>query len=646
VCVDTESMCGIGGILNLKYEPIQNLRPKLEFINELQKHRGPDDKGIWIHDKEKFIGFAHRRLSIIDLDSGHQPISDCKGNWIVANGEIYNYKELKQELKDYEFLTNSDTEVILEAYKKWGPACVNRLRGMFAFAIWDEEKQILFCSRDRFGIKPFYYTINNNNFYFASEAKALLPFLEEIETDLDGFQDYLSFQFCLGEKTLFKNIYQLLPSHNLIIKNGHLSLNKYWEVYYEMNFDNTDSFFKRKIEELLLDSTKSHLVSDVSLGAYVSGGLDSSLIASIANQQLDNSQLIGFTGKFSNEGDSFDESFYANEVAKFAEFELQQVNINSQHFLDNIKKIIYHLDYPVAGPGSFPQYMVSALASKSRKVVLGGQGGDEIFGGYTRYLVAYFEQCIKGAIDGTLDNGNFIVTYDSIIPNLASLKNYKPMLKEFWSKGLFDQMDARYFRLINRSNSLGDEIFWENLDQNYSPLVSFKKIFHGENVNNRSYFDLMTHFDFKTLLPALLQVEDRVSMAHGLESRVPLLDHSLVEFAATIPSDIKFKDGMLKRVFKETFKSYLPKSITQRKDKMGFPVPLNQWIEKDLKDFVYDTFSSSVALSRDLINNRKVLNSIEKEPQFGRKIWGFLCLELWQQEFHDQKEKFKLNSTF
>ena len=218
-------------------------------------------------------------------------------------------------------------------------------------------------------------------------------------------------------------------------------------------------------------------------------------------------------------------------------------------FVENIRRVVYHLDYPVAGPGSFPQYMVSGLAAKQRKVLLGGQGGDEIFGGYARYLIAYFEQCIKGAIDGTMHDRQLRRHVRVDHPEPDALANYKPLLQEFWREGLFDELDARYFRLINRAPDLGDEIDWSQLGD-YSPYESFREVFHGANVGKESYFDSMTHFDFKTLLPALLQVEDRVSMAHGLESRVPFLDHPLVELAATMPADVKFKDGTMKHVLR------------------------------------------------------------------------------------------------
>jgi asparagine synthase (glutamine-hydrolysing) len=270
------------------------------------------------------------------------------------------------------------------------------------------------------------------------------------------------------------------------------------------------------------------------------------------------------------------------------------------------------------------------------KVVLGRQGGDEIFGGYARYLVAYFEQCIKAAIDGTMHDGNFVVTYESIIPQLGTLREYKPLLQQFWREGLFGNLDERYFRLINRAPDLVDAVDISALGE-YSPFETFSKIFSADNVGKESYFDSMTHFDFKTLLPALLHVEDRVSMAHGLESRVPFVDADVVEFAATLPADVKFKQGHLKHALKEAMKDSLPTAITGRRDKMGFPVPLGDWMKGDLRAFVLDCFSSDSARSRSYLSPGFDLRElIDREGTFGRSLWGLLSLELWQQQFHDR----------
>ena len=634
-------MCGVAGILNLNNRQVTNLEHSLSTLNRLQKHRGPDGEGVWLHENEH-VGLAHVRLSIIDLETGQQPMLSNSKNAITYNGEIYNFEELKKEIGESDFSTNSDTEVILKAYERWGVDCISKFRGMFAFALWDESKSKLFCARDRFGIKPFYYTIVDDIFYCASEIKALLPFVKEIDTDKDSLNDYLTFQFTLGEKTLFKGIKQLEPGHLLTIENSQISVKKYWEVYYNLDFSHTEQYFIEQTRELMGDSIRLHLRSDVPVGAYVSGGRDSSIVAALASQ-IETSEFQAFTGKFSY-GEGYDESMYARDLSQQYSFNLHELDIKSTDFVSSIHKIIYHLDQPVAGPGSFPQYQISQLASEHRKVVLGGQGGDEIFGGYARYLIAYFEQCIKGAIEGSLNNGNFVVTYESIISNLESLKQYKPLLKQFWSKGLFETIDRRYFDLVNRAPTLEDEVNWDAIGKS-STCDEFTKIFLGDNVGHESYFDLMTHFDFKTLLPALLQVEDRMSMAHGLESRVPFLDHKLIELAATIPADIKFKNGELKRLLVRTFDPILPNSITQRKDKMGFPVPLNEWMQGELKDFICGIFETGRDRGREFFNTDVILENLSKEGKFSRKIWGLLSLEVWMQEFHDKASEYKKQLT-
>lgn len=578
------------------------------------------------------IYMFHARLKIIDLVSGNQPMHGC-GLDIIFNGEIYNYKELREELRgSWQFKTQSDTEVILAAYAKWGEECVTRLRGMFSFALWDQNQKKLFCARDHFGIKPFYYADQDGSYYFASEIKALLPFLKDREINPEALKDYLFFQLYLHGKTLFRGVHELPPAHLLVLQQGKLQIRRYWEVHYRPELGQKEAYFRDQLAGLLDQSIDLHLRSDVPVGAYVSGGLDSSLVATLAARK-GQSPMNGFHGRFS-EGPGFDESRYAQAAARHAGMNLEETLITPQDFIRDISKVIWHLDQPVAGPGSFPQFCVSRLAASRGKVVLGGQGGDEVFGGYVRYLVAYFEQCIRGAIQGTLHNGNYVVTYESIIPNLKFLQGYEPMLQEFWREGLFGPMDRRYFRLVNRAPDLSREVHWGELGS-YDPFDSFAEIFNGQNVGHEAYFDKMTHFDFKTLLPALLHVEDRMSMAHGLESRVPFLDVPLVEFAATIPADVKFKEGRLKRLPLETFRNVLPEEITSREDKMGFPVPLQAWFRGPLREFVQDTFRSQKARERSIFHSEEILHSLEREPKFGRKIWGLLSLELWFQLFMD-----------
>ncbi|MDC1135648.1 asparagine synthase (glutamine-hydrolyzing) [Alphaproteobacteria bacterium] len=633
-------MCGIAGVISLNGDQIPNIEKRLGLMSELIAHRGPDGDGSWVGPKQK-LGFVHRRLAIIDLtENANQPMIGPNKSVITYNGEIYNFPELKDTLKsDWQFKSDSDTECVLASYDKFGKKCLANFRGMFSFALWDETKNTLFCARDRFGIKPFYYFINGNIFYFASEAKALIPFLSHITTDEEALAEYLTFQHSIGEKTLFEGIKQLMPGHSLCIEDGNLIIEKYWDISYEVDFQNDQRYFQDTLRDLLEQSVKLHARGDVKIGSYVSGGIDSSLIYNIATQKTRTSKL-GFHGKYT-EFEGYDESDFALEASRKVNGNLECVDINSDDFKNNIEKIIYHLDFPVAGPGAFSQFMVSELASKHVKVVLGGQGGDEIFGGYSRYIIAYLEQALKAAIDGTYKNGNFVVTIESIIPNLGILREYKPLIKKFWSNGLFGPMDRRYFELINRSGDLKEELDLASL--NFEKVYSdFSKIFNNSsNVRKEAYFDKMTNFDFKCILPALLHVEDRMSMAHGIESRVPFLDHKLVEFAASIPANFKFEGGNMKHLLKETFKNELPEKIRLRRDKMGFPVPLKEWFDGDLNEYAKDIFSSMTSKDRPLINSSVAAENLRKDVKFSRKNWVLLSIETWHQQFHDKAHEWK-----
>jgi len=626
-------MCGIGAVISLEGRSVPHLGSALTGMRELLSHRGPDAEGEWTHER-RHVGLANRRLKIIDLERGDQPMTDGARNWITYNGEIYNYRELRRELGPSEFRTDSDTEVILRAYRAWGVGCLERLRGMFAFALWDEEHGRLVVARDRFGIKPLYTAVVDGVLYCASEAKVLLPFLPEIETDLAGLRDYLAFQFPLAGKTLFSGVEELPPAHVLVVENGQVRTERWWEVHYEPDTTSSEDQLVEQLRSAVVESVDMHLRADVPIGAYLSGGLDSSVVAVLAARAGQAEEFIAFTGRF-EDGPEYDESAFAQQVASAEAFDLRVTTIGPDDFAASMADIAYFLDFPVAGPGSFPQYVVSRAAARERKVVLGGQGGDEIFGGYARYLLAYFEQCIKAAIEGTMHRAPFVVTYESIIPNLESLRSYKPLIQEFWREGLFGDLDERYFRLVNRAPSMGQAVDWEIFGE-YSPLETFLSIFRAGNVREESYFDRMSHFDFKTLLPALLQVEDRLSMAHGLESRTPFVDHEVVQLAATLPALVKFRNGELKRSLKLALGDVLPRPVAERRDKMGFPVPLTAWVRGPLRDYTLDLFSSA-ASRREYLNARfDIAELIESESTFGRTIWGLLSLELWHQCYHDR----------
>jgi asparagine synthase (glutamine-hydrolysing) len=628
-------MCGIAGIVSISGRPIQNLAKRLTLMGEMIAHRGPDGEGIW-SAPDQSCGLAHRRLAIIDLSpTGAQPMTGEDGATLVHNGEVYNYVELAQTLtSSWSYKGTSDTETILAAHAKWGNAAVEQFRGMWAYARYNPAQKHFFAARDPFGIKPFYYAILGDVLYFASEIKAIVPFLPEVKTNADAFADYVSFQFPLSEQTLFDGVLQLMPGCSLTVAGGRVSTHKYWSVDYTHDHSHPQGWHDERLRELVDDSLKLHLRADVPVGAYVSGGIDSSLIATLsARQSTENRDF--FHGKFTA-FPGYDESRYAQIAADAAHGTLHQIDITLDDFLTNLPKVIYHLDHPVAGPGSFPQYMVSKLCAEHVKVVMGGQGGDEIFGGYTRYAIGYLEHALKAEIDGTASSQTTPVSMAELVPKLSSLREYKPMMKMLFSHGLFDSADHRYFRLAGRAADLASEIYLDEL-----PMAGvwdrFSDSFNAPGTGKDAVFDRMTRFDFQHLLPALLQVEDRMGMAHGLESRVPFLDKPIVEFGASLPLNIKFGGGETKRPLRTAFEDILPKALTQRRDKMGFPVPLKEWFGGGAREFIVDLFSSQAAGSRPWINQKAILAGLEADTgTYSRKLWGLVSLELWQREFHDK----------
>lgn len=627
-------MCGIVGIYHKNGIPVREevLKPMADTIH----HRGPDDEGSFVDND---IGFFHKRLSIIDLSTGHQPMTD--GDLTIAfNGEIYNYIELRQELVQAgcRFRTHSDTEVILKMYQVYGEEAIGRLNGMFAFLLYDKGRRRLIAARDHFGIKPLYLYEDGEKAIFASEIKAILahPGVTAV-LNRESLNEYLTFQFLLGGHTLFQGIKKLLPGHYLAIdmKNGSSELAKYWEPNFKVDKHHTLDYFVYELQRLLEDTVKIQLRSDVPVGAYLSGGVDSSIVSILAARNIPGS-LKAFTGAF-HEGREYDETPYAELVARNCNAQIFKVYPTERDFVELLPKLIYHMDEPVVGPGLFPQYMVSRLAADNVKVVLGGQGGDEIFGGYTRYVVAYLEQALKGAIYETNDEGEHVVSLQSIVPNLPCLRQYIPMLRQFWQQDAFGDMDRRYFHLIDRSES-ALELYTEDFRKQYRRegiFHEFQQIFN--HPDTLSYYNKMTHFDMFGSLPGLLQVEDRVSMAVSLESRVPLLDRRIVDLVASIPVNMKFKGGEMKYILRKAVRNILPPEILARKDKMGFPVPLQIWAQNGASGFIKDVLLSKACRERGIFDMKKLEELIRSERAFGRTLWGALSIELWFRQFIDRQ---------
>lgn len=626
-------MCGFAGILNKNGRDVspEILRDMANTIH----HRGPDEEGMFISGN---CGFYHKRLSIIDLKTGQQPMTF--GDFtIVFNGEIYNYIELRNELisKGHRFSTTSDTEVILHAYQEYGDKFVKLLNGMFAFIIYNSRKRQIFVARDHFGIKPLYWFHNDNFILFGSEIKAILkhPEVRAIpETNL--LYEYLTFQFIIGEGTMFRNIFKIQAGHYMTIDLDTWKINSvmYWDPNFETDLYHTEQYFITELKKILDDTIMQQMRSDVTVGTYLSGGTDSSLVTIMSAKHSEQS-LKSFSGAF-HEGPEFNELEYARIAAKKANAELYEIFPTEQEFIDVLPKLIYHLDEPVAGPGLFPQYMVSKTASNHVKVILGGQGGDEIFGGYARYLVAYLEQAIKGSIFESNEEAEHIVTLRSILPNLPSLKQYLPMLKEFWKEDTFQSMDRRYYNLINRMGATKNFLHPDFYNGRNDMEIFSKFSTHFNRPETKSYFNKMTQFDLTGSLPALLQVEDRVSMSVSIESRVPLLDRRIIDLISRMPARMKFKGGELKYLLKKTTKDILPPEILNRKDKMGFPVPLHIWSKNKARDFILDTFLSQKSRERNILNTEYIEKLINSEQPFSRGLWGLLSLELWFNQFIDR----------
>ncbi len=629
-------MCGIAAILSHNRSLDDRVPVVRRMLSEIA-HRGPDGEGC-LHIADQAV-LGHRRLAIIDIEHGQQPMCSEDGRYsLIFNGEIYNYLDLRQSLiqNGHRFVTFSDTEVLLRLLIERGADAVNSLNGMFAFLFHDRVDNRWIAARDAFGIKPLYYVSLDQEIVFASEIKALLvhPDISASRDDL-ALQQYLSLQFCLDDRTMFRDVKKVKPGFLLQGRGQQiLEQNCFWDTNYVIDHYHTEDYFVDRLRALLEDSVRLQIRSDVPLGGYLSGGMDSSLVCALAASHLESPMPV-FHGRF-QESPAYDESRYAKIAAESARGIYNEITITENDFVESLPNLIRSLDEPLAGPGLLPQFCVSRAAREKVTVILGGQGGDEIFGGYARYLVGYLEQSLKGAIFETQEEGKHLVTLESIIPQLPMLKQYKPLLAKFWQDGLFDEMDARYFRLIDRSEDLNASLDPDLVAQ-FDPqqvFAEFQKVFNHPDTT--SYINKMTHFDQKTLLPALLQVEDRVSMSVSLEARVPLLDTRIVDLVTTMPPPLKFQGGRTKHVLKKATQTLLPREILARQDKMGFPVPLSEWMQEGpVRDFVGDILLSRASRERGIFQKETLHRLMTEQGVGGRHLWGALSLELWHREFID-----------
>ncbi len=623
-------MCGIAGLMKYNHGDIA---ADIKAMRDAFSYRGPDDKGDWIHHG-RLVALGHRRLSILDPTSaGHQPMQDeDNGLTIVFNGEIYNYLEIREDLrsKGCQFKTGTDTEVILKAFAQWGHDCLRHFNGMFAFAIWQEKEQCLFIARDRLGIKPLYYFENNQGFYFASEIKAIravLPGSPAVQHEL--IDSYMSFGYVPGENTLLKGVKRLLPGHCMfkgVWNSEVVSPKKYWDLHFADNEDRGEGYYLENARLLLDSAIDLRLRSDVPLGIFLSGGLDSSAVVGLLAPRV-NEPLKTFSVAY-NFGSQFNEMPYARQVAKQFNTDHHEIFITPDDFRDFIPQFIHLMDEPVTESAAISLYFVSKLAKEQVTVVLSGEGADEIFTGYDLYkymvvLEKYFRiggKAITGLLAGL---GNFLLPPGNKLAKYLIL-GALPLEQRY--KGISTYEERYKKRLYN------DAFFAACREQKNDAVKSFLTGLFEQTKNN-DVLSRMLYFDTKTwLVDDLLIKADRMSMAASLELRVPFLDYRLVEFAATMPSHYKIRNGQGKYLLKKMMEDVLPKEIVYRK-KMGFPTPLKMMFEGDLYGYAQDVLLSVSAKILAYFSRERVQEILyehkSKKMDHHRLIWQLIVLEHW-----------------
>ena len=627
-------MCGIAGFISKEKDaPEMEREILLDKMCKIITHRGPDEQGLAVEGR---AALGMRRLSIIDLKSGQQPIYTEDGNlFIVFNGEIYNYRELKKELESrgHRFKTNSDTETILLAYKEFGAECLQYLRGMFAFAIWNKTDESLFIARDRAGKKPLFYSLTEKgNFVFGSELKVLQTHGEiSNELDYSALDAYLTFGYVPEEFCIFRDVKKLAPGHFLTFKDGKIETKKYWDFRYEKITEiKTEAEYIENLRELLKDAVKIRLISEVPLGAFLSGGVDSSTIVGLMSQ-ISASPVKTFSIGFNE--DSFDELKYARIAAKHFNTEHHEFVVTPD-LVETVDELVWHFDEPFADPSSLPTFMVSKMARDFVTVVLSGDGGDELFAGYTRYVTDKKRSGLE-KLPSALRK-NLLKPLSEALPHSAKGKNYLYNVSLEAIERYIDSIS--HFGALQRK-SLYSASFLQKLNGDFGKAeANFGQI--ARSVSTGNPIDNLLYLDSKTYLVSdILTKVDRMSMATSLEARVPLLDHKLIEFVTNIPSELKLKGLETKYIFRQAVKGIVPDEILNR-PKQGFGVPLNEWINVQLKDKIHETLSEKKTLERGFFDAKYIKILLDEHARKRRdhsySLWSLYILELWQRRFLDK----------
>jgi asparagine synthase (glutamine-hydrolysing) len=631
-------MCGIAGIVAADRLTAREIA-RLPRMRDVITHRGPDEAGLFCDD---VAGLAHRRLSIVDLAAGQQPLANEDGSiWIAFNGEIYNHAEIRPVLESagHRYKTRCDTETIIHAYEQWGDLAVERFRGMFAFAIWDSKRRRLLLARDRLGIKPLYWTMVGDRLLFGSEIKAILESgLVKVRANERALPELLSTRYLSGTETLFTGIHRLLPGHLLVFEDGRVTTKRWWDVPVASRDSRTASLSDReaigRFRERLEDAVRSRLMADVPLGMFLSGGIDSSAIAALMAGMIDR-PLQTFSVAF--EQRAFSELEYARQVARAVGADAHEIVINESDFFGALPALVWHEDEPIAHTSSVPLYFVSRLAREHVKVVLTGEGSDELLAGYAKYPRA-------------------LVNWRA-----GRLWQLAPeAVRQFVSETLLPRLPSRVARYAGRSffamPYTPEAMFFDNfaamgigrqaalldarLAQRSMPASAYgpSRAYFDALPSSSETLDRLLYTDIKTYLVELLMKQDQMSMAASIESRVPFLDHHLVEFAAALPARMKLRGLTTKWILRQAVADLLPRDVLAR-PKMGFPVPFSLWMQGPWAQVVRDVLFDRRARERGLVNHRALGQLMDAHAvgttRGGDSIWALLNLELWYRTFVD-----------
>lgn len=653
-------MCGICGKINFNSQPVEEAL--LKKMTGVLSHRGPDDEGIYLSDQQSAIsgqprdrpsvGLGHRRLSIIDLSPlAHQPMSNEDGTvWIVYNGEIYNFPELRADLigRGHTFRSKSDTETIIHLYEEYGAECLKYLRGMFAFALWDERDKSLFLARDRVGKKPLYYRHSDNTFVFASEIKAILQDENfSSKPDYTAIHHYLTYQDVPSPWTAFEGIKKLSPAHYLVLKNGKAELKRYWQLSYlpkhnlhSLPFSKGkkggfESALKAEIIERLKEAVRIRLISDVPLGAFLSGGIDSSATVALMSEMMNEpvkTFSIGFREK------AFNELEYARTIARMFKTDHTEFIVEPDA-TEILPRLIWHYNEPFADSSAVPSYYVSKLAREHVKVVLNGDGGDENFAGYGRYAANNFSLKMQKFFPSSVAKA--VLPAVMLLPHGKDPDNFFWKLKRFLQEYVYPQEMRNAHWLSHFTTEMKAWLYTDDFLKKVSGADSFDLLMEKyASTDADNFLDKTLYADVAMYLPDDLLVKmDVASMANSLEARSPFLDHEFMEFAARIPAELKLKGKNTKYILKEALRGILPDEVLFR-EKMGFAVPIGRWFRNELKDMAYDTLLSEKAMQRGYFK-KEAVKKILDEHVSGRwnwhnHIWNLLMLELWHRMFIDQ----------